>query len=602
MNSKVMRAVGAAVPLAVVGIVVGMRGGVWGQERSAAAAPPATAEEVALTPLGLKAVPTITCVGVQWDVRGDANVNATGTLEFREAGSAEWKSAFPLRRSAYRPALAAKLQEGAQRPARAFRQYALEHYRQNYLAGSIFGLKPGTTYDVRVTLRDPDGGGATRTLTVTTRTVPAVPTDGHVVEVRGGADALKKAAAAARPGDVLRVHAGKYDGGVVLTAKGTPEKPVCVVAAGDGEVLLHGGDAKTNRLIGIDVHGPFVRIQGLSFYNFYNCVRGQRQASNLAVMRCTMNHFYTAIRSRADDGYFADNSIRESYHPLDETVPPDDRNEGHGIEFGTDTAGEVVCYNAISLVADGIRAWGRDSDVYGNDVIFNIDDGIELDAGGPNLRVMDNRWSFTGQNGLSFQPYIGGPAYLIRNLVIGAKENALKNRYDADGGVFINNTLLCYDGQASDLPFRSYTRNNLFLINPGKGRRSAKVDVSKERVGQLDMDYDGFGPPGPNGRPLAEFSAATGLEKHGLQLTSNDQVLAHPPGAYPQYLSRQWTVPEAFLKEKGRPHPDLSLRPGSAAVGAGVAVPNIMERADGKAPDLGALQLGQPAPHYGPRP
>src|SRR5262249_44733106 len=195
--------------------------------------------------------------------------------------------------------------------------------------------------------------------------------------------------------------------------------------------------------------------------------------------------------------------------------------EGHGIELTTETAGAVVCYNAISLVADGVRAWGRDSDVYGNDVIFNIDDGIELDAGGPNLRVMDKRWSFTGQNGVSFQPYIGGPAFVIRNLVIGAKENAVKNRYDADGGVFINNTLLCFDGQATDLPFRSFTRNNLFLIHPGRGGRSAKVDVSPGRVGQLDMDYDGFGPPGPNGRPLTAFAEATGLEKHGRQFRSN---------------------------------------------------------------------------------
>jgi hypothetical protein len=194
-------------------------------------------------------------------------------------------------------------------------------------------------------------------------------------------------------------------------------------------------------------------------------------------------------------------------------------------------------------------------------VIFNIDDGIELDAGGPNLRVMDNRWSFTGQNGISFQPYIGGPAFVIRNLVIGAKENALKNRYDADGGVFINNTLLCFDGQATDLPFRSFTRNNLFLIHPGRGGRSAKVDVSPGRLDQLDMDYDGFGPPGPNGRPLIAFAEATGLEKHGRQFGANAEVLAHPPGTYPQYMSRQWTVPEAFLTEKGRPHPDCRCDP-----------------------------------------
>jgi hypothetical protein len=44
------------------------------------------------------------------------------------------------------------------------------------------------------------------------------------------------------------------------------------------------------------------------------------------------------------------------------------------------------------------------------------------------------------------------------------------------------------------------------------------------------------------------------------------------------------------------------LRPGSPAIGAGVTVPNVMERADGRAPDLGALQFGQPMPHFGPRP
>ncbi len=602
MRSKVKQAVGVAVVWAFVWMVAGIPGGVGGQERPANTSPLAPAEEPALTPLEPKVVPTITCIGVQWDVRGDANANATGTLEFRPAGSADWKSAFPLRRSPFRPNPTVKFMGGLERWSQGMRQYALEHFRQNYLAGSIFGLLPGTKYEVRVTLRDPDGGGATRTLTVTTRLVPTIPKDGHVVEVRGGGDALKQAAAAAQPGDILRVHAGKYDGGIVLSAQGSQEKPIFITAAADGEVLLHGGDAPKNNLIGIDVRGPFVCLEGLSFYNFVNCVRGDRRASNLAVLRCKMNHFYTAIRSRGDDGYFADNSIRESYNPLDETVPANLRNEGHGIEFGTETAGNVACYNAISLVADGIRLWGRDSDVFGNDVIFNSDDGIELDGGGPNLRVMDNRWSFTGQNGLSFQPYIGGPAYLIRNLVLGAKENALKDRYDSDGAVFINNTLVCYDGRASALPYGSYTRNNLFLTNPGRGRRSAQVDVSPERLGRLDLDYDGFGAPGPNGLPVTEFATRTGLEKHGVQFASNEQVLANPPGAYPQYQSRQWTVPEVFRKEKGRPHPDLSLRPGSPAIGVGVAIPNIMERSDCKAPDLGALQFGQPAPHYGPRP
>jgi hypothetical protein len=47
---------------------------------------------------------------------------------------------------------------------------------------------------------------------------------------------------------------------------------------------------------------------------------------------------------------------------------------------------------------------------------------------------------------------------------------------------------------------------------------------------------------------------------------------------------------------------DFRLRPGSAAIDRGVAIPNVNDGFTGKAPDLGALENGQPIPHYGPRP
>ena len=46
---------------------------------------------------------------------------------------------------------------------------------------------------------------------------------------------------------------------------------------------------------------------------------------------------------------------------------------------------------------------------------------------------------------------------------------------------------------------------------------------------------------------------------------------------------------------------DFRLRPGSAAIDRGVALPNITDGFTGKAPDLGALEAGQPLPIYGPR-
>ena len=46
---------------------------------------------------------------------------------------------------------------------------------------------------------------------------------------------------------------------------------------------------------------------------------------------------------------------------------------------------------------------------------------------------------------------------------------------------------------------------------------------------------------------------------------------------------------------------DFQLRPGSSAVDAGVRLPGVNDDFTGRAPDLGALEVGRPAPHYGPR-
>jgi len=46
---------------------------------------------------------------------------------------------------------------------------------------------------------------------------------------------------------------------------------------------------------------------------------------------------------------------------------------------------------------------------------------------------------------------------------------------------------------------------------------------------------------------------------------------------------------------------DFGVRPRSAAVDRGTVLPNVTDGFAGQAPDLGALEFGQPAPHYGPR-
>ena len=46
---------------------------------------------------------------------------------------------------------------------------------------------------------------------------------------------------------------------------------------------------------------------------------------------------------------------------------------------------------------------------------------------------------------------------------------------------------------------------------------------------------------------------------------------------------------------------DFSLRPGTPAEDKGLVLPNVTDGYAGAGPDLGALERGRPAPHYGPR-
>jgi hypothetical protein len=46
---------------------------------------------------------------------------------------------------------------------------------------------------------------------------------------------------------------------------------------------------------------------------------------------------------------------------------------------------------------------------------------------------------------------------------------------------------------------------------------------------------------------------------------------------------------------------DFRLKPGSAAVDRGTVLPTATDHFKGQAPDLGAIEEGDAAPHYGPR-
>src|SRR4029453_6331400 len=83
---------------------------------------------------------TLICLGFEWDITGDDNRNATVEVSYRVSGQTAWIGGMPL------------LRMGGERIMRA--PYTVP----DRFAGSILDLQPDTEYEIRLTMKDPDGG------------------------------------------------------------------------------------------------------------------------------------------------------------------------------------------------------------------------------------------------------------------------------------------------------------------------------------------------------------------------------------------------------------------------------------------------------------
>ena len=207
-----------------------------------------TSAQNSITPVQLEVTPTIRCIGLHWTVTGDLNENATGTVEFREQGTTQWYEAIDMYR--WVPRTVKRNSIGGVTAIDKYNDAANDVYAMNYLASSIFHLAPGTTYEIRVTLNDPDGGGTLRTITSTTRSIPTIPsTGGNRIDITGNS-ALSRAVSDAVPGDILVLHTGIYNG-FSIGKDGNASGPICITTAGDGNVTFTGN---------ISIAGDYVYI------------------------------------------------------------------------------------------------------------------------------------------------------------------------------------------------------------------------------------------------------------------------------------------------------------------------------------------------------
>ena len=557
-----------------------------------------------LTAGQLRSASTVQSIGLEWTIAGDSNHNASGTVQYRVLGSTTWNSALSLVR--------------------------VDYLGVNTLAGSILFLNPGTTYEIKVDISDPDGGSASQTITKTTGTEPVLPTGGRTLNVIPGTSGgdgsagnpykgLATAWSNALPGDIFLVHAGSY-GSISGSGKpsGSLNNQIVFKAAGDGQAVIEWIDLRYVNYIWFDgltfkntnAPKPAGAVDADDYTAMFACLLNagydtgyQNMTANvdgIVIAHSSFNGYKHAIRGgpRTNGWFVIDNTIvgNKTLTTASDTASFD----GEGIEVGGGS-NHVIAYNSITHVADGISPGASNAlgtvniDIYGNDIFDVTDDGIELDGSGANTRVFGNRIQNAGHNGLSFQPQSTAPWYIIRNQIVNSSESIFKFR-QWDRYVILNNTFVNWGfvlGYQSDGILTAISRNNLFIAANGGPIWQQSSGGTKDW--RTDLDYDGFDWTGGfafnyGGNNLANIpalTAATGQESHGIKIThATCFATFNVPGGPPLT-----TIPPQMM----------TLNANCPAVNAGVVLPNITDGYIGSAPDMGAYEVGAPLPQYGPR-
>jgi len=546
-----------------------------------------------VVPGELRADATFEHIGVLWWITGDDDLDSTFSLEFRRVGESTWQPGAPGMR-AY-PTL---IVDGAP-------------LGLDYWAASALFLDPGQAYELQVTLADPDGGGETRLITATTRTEPQPDPAGrqlYVVPGSGGGSGspadpfqgLQAAADTAQPGDLFHVAAGTYSP-FQLLASGTPDHPIVFRGPGDGTAVVDG--AGTDR--GVVTLGEYdqtiahVIVAGLTIQNGAWGVDAQH--SHDTVLR------YNTIRD-VDDGVVnrRGDALEGNQTVCDNVIEGRVPWPGSGIpeEEGIDLRGygNVVCYNTVRYFGDCISVMpstgpSYGNDVYGNDVSYCVDDGIEIDYNQANARAWRNR-VMNSRMGVSVQPIRGGPAYILRNELFNLESDPVKMHNDTTGFFVVHNSGAKHDnGYGDDGAMWRYAtfRNNLFL-----GTRYAFEFTTVADEGWRDSDYNAWGttraidPGGPYFKwDNVRYDRLPDLQTIGVELHGVEATFEHLADAA---LPAAWDQPA----EPGSR--DLRLVAGTPEIDAGADLANLNDAfALSGPPDMGAFEYGQPLPPYGPR-
>ncbi len=548
-----------------------------------------------ITPSNIETLATYKHIGVVWSISGDTDLDSQMSLQFRKQGSSAWQNG-----------------------AMAMRAYPTIEVQgaplnKDYWAASALFLEAGTTYELKLTLTDPDGGGQIQTVTATTRTWPSPDATGrdlYVVPGSSGGDGsqgnpfqgLQTAADAAQAGDTFHVAAGTY-APFQLFNSGTDGHPITFVgetatSAGSVQAVIDGGN--TDR--GIITLGEYdqtlshVIISGFTLQDGAWGIDAQH-TNNIYIHHNTIQDVDFGVYNRRADGVEFNQTICHNTINGRVTWP----NSGIPSERGIALRGEgnVICHNVVQNFGDCVSMQPSSSDmtngndIYGNDALYCVDDGIEIDYNYANVRVWRNRVTNT-RMGVSVQPIFGGPAYIFRNQLFNQESVPIKMHNQPSGFIVVHNTAVKHGNGHGDNGQQwrnAIFRNNLFL-----GTRYAFEFTTTPDEGFRDLDYNAWGTSRSTSDPFFKWNNV----RYDLITDLPSGVEDHGVAADFSHLSNA-TLPADWNVAANPASLDLRLLNGTPEINAGTSLDNLNDPfVLSGVPDMGAFEFGEPLPQYGP--
>lgn len=509
-------------------------------------------------------VPTFECISIYWSPKG-GSAKKEVSVKFKEKGSTDWNVGLNMK---YNPIDTVELD--------------LTDYR-----GSIVKLKPGTGYEIELQLE-----GTKQKSTIHAKTWPEEFPVGKVI----------------KPGDGNKQ--------LNITESGTP----------DGYLLIDGTkatiDVNNEDDCCFNISGSYIIIRGFHLAGGRKGLIKLGDCNDIVIENCDMTrwgevteygygvNYQAAIFSESRQLERIVIQRNKIHHPRygsnSWAEPHSDDGSNHpegpqGISFENSAGNHVIRYNEIWSDEDhkynDILGYGYnfshygfpgpDSDIYSNYLANNWDDAIESEGGNRNVRIWGNfiehSYMAIGNVATSIGPlYIWGnvarKSYSPPGSSYGEYAIFVKMGENGDwmtGLMYIfNNTLVnlnedgfggigTSEGEAARGLRNITTRNNILWVR----KKGDSFSMLQDR-GNNDYDYD-----------LCSGKYPEGQEKNGIK-------------GKPEFVKNAGFD---FMSKTS----NFQLAPSSLGVDAGTTIPNFKENFNGKAPDIGAFETGQPPKEYG---